>query len=770
MTKKLLPILFLVIITGVFFWQFLFKGLLPIPADTIIGLYHPYRDLYAKDYPNGIPFKNFLITDPVRQQIPWRKFSIDSFKSAEIPSWNPYSFSGTPNIANLQSASFYPLNVFFLFLPFEYSWSFLILLQPLLAGLFMYFYLKNLKLSDLASIFGSVVFAFSGFFVTWLEWGTILHTALWLPLILLSVDKLTFLKENHKFSIIPSSPRLQGAGNFQFSKNLIWSLILIASLTSSFFAGHLQTFFYLGILSFAYFFFRWFENGKQIRILTLFTIYCLLFTVLTAIQWIPFLQFLNLSSRISDQNYLNSVGWFIPWQHLVQFLVPDFFGNPSTLNYWGTWNWGELTGYIGIIPLIFALLALIFKRSKETLFFVSAVVISLIFVLLNPISKLPYQLNLPFISTSQPTRLLFLIDFSLAVLSAIGFNYFSTKTLILRRIRVFYPILILGFLFVFLFIFVQTGQRLGLNTENLTVARRNLFFPFGIFISGAVLLLLSAKLKPKFQNYLLLLLIAITVIDLFRFSAKFNTFSKKEYLFPQTKTISFLQKNLGNYRFATADPRIFPPNFSVIYKIQSAEGYDPLFLNRYAEFIAAINRGEPNIKPPYGFNRIIRLEDFNSNPVDLLGIKYVLSLSEINNPRFHKVFDEGQTKVYENKEVFPKAFFVNRIEASKDKQETISKMLEEKFDPKITAIVEANMNNKSFGVGIAEIDSYSENKIIIKTNNEKGGFLVLTDSFYPTWHAKIDGISTKIYRTDYIFRGIIVPKGSHEVVFYNTIL
>ena len=69
------------------------------------------------------------------------------------------------------------------------------------------------------------------------------------------------------------------------------------------------------------------------------------------------------------------------------------------------------------------------------------------------------------------------------------------------------------------------------------------------------------------------------------------------------------------------------PNFSIMHDIPTVEGYDPLFLDRYAKFISAINRNEPDINPPYGFNRIIRLENFSSNLVDLLGVKYILSLN-----------------------------------------------------------------------------------------------------------------------------------------------
>ena len=43
------------------------------------------------------------------------------------------------------------------------------------------------------------------------------------------------------------------------------------------------------------------------------------------------------------------------------------------------------------------------------------------------------------------------------------------------------------------------------------------------------------------------------------------------------------------------------------------------------------------------------------------------------------------------------------------------------------------------------------------------GFLVLTDQYDPGWRATVDGISTRIYRTDYLFRGIPLPPGRHRV-------
>ncbi len=133
--KKFIPVLAILTLVFIFFWQVFLKGLLPIPADDIVGLYYPYRDLYAKDYPRGIPYKNYLITDPVRQQYPWKKLAINLERNGRIPLWNPYEMAGKPLLANFQSGSFYPLNIIFFLKPFYFAWSLYII-----AGVFLGFY------------------------------------------------------------------------------------------------------------------------------------------------------------------------------------------------------------------------------------------------------------------------------------------------------------------------------------------------------------------------------------------------------------------------------------------------------------------------------------------------------------------------------------------------------------------------------------------------------------------------------------------------------
>lgn len=637
MFKKLLPWLVLTVFTLAVYKPFLFEGKLPIPADTVVGMYYPWYQ--------QIPVKNSLITDAVRQHYPWRFLAIDLLKKGQFPSWNPYSFSGYPLAANLQSAPFYPLNFIYWLTDFSHAWSWQIVLQTILGGIFMAVFLKNLKLNPVAVALGTVAWVGSGFWISWLETNVVIQTALWLPLLLLAIDK-------------------------------NWWRVLVLGLTASFLAGHLQIFFYVALTAIAY------GRAKIFPVAGCF----LIFAALTFFQWKSALDFILLSARNIDQSVWQKPDWFIPWQNLAQFFSPDYFGNPATGNYFGVWNYGEFISYVGIVPLIFVFLG----RNK---FFISLLLVSLLFALPTKISTLPFALNIPFLSSAQPSRLIILIDFSLAVLAATGLNSFLHNKKV-SLIWIVFPV-------VLIILWIFAGD----------ISRRNLILPTAILGLSAGLIFFSLR-----KNFLVYILILLALFDSGRFAGKFLSFSPPEDLYPETKITSFLQKNLGNYRFASLDDRVMPANFAVMYKLQDIGGYDPLYLKNYATVLPAANR-------------MINPKDYKNPQLDFLGVKYFLSLTDINSPKFIKVFQEGETRIYENKDVKNRASFVE-------------------------------------GKGKVIIEKYQPNEILIKTENEKTDLLVLTDIYYPTWKVEIDGKKAEIKVFDSIFRAVDVPAGQHLIRFY----
>ena len=724
--------IFLIVFAALFYSPLILEKKLPIPADTIVGLYHPWRDYFSKNYPNGIPFKNFQITDSVRQQYPWRSLSIDLIKRGEVPRSNPYSFSGTPLLGNFQSAVFYPLNILSLLVSdFASVWAIQVVLQTVLGGIFMWAYLHNLKLKPQAQVLGTLAWVGSGFFIAWLEWNTVVHVAIYLPLVLLTIDEI--ILEKH------SPP-----------KSIFWPFVFVGALVSSFFAGYLQPFFYVFITSLVYLSARVWQT-KKFQKLLLFSILYVLFFIISLPQLIPTLSFINLSARDVDQANWTRPDWFLPWQNLIQLVAPDFFGNPATLNYFGVWNYQEFVSFIGTAPLVFALAALFMRRDKKTLFWGALLTLTLVFALPTPIARLPYVLKLPFLSTAQPSRIIMLVDFALAILAALGLDHYLRKS---PRAPLGSTLIVVSALALLLIFTYKSG---------LLVSQRNLILP--LVITVVVFFLLSVvHLVKKTKSVIVLAILILTLFDLLRFATKFEPFSPREYLYPSTKILSFLEGKAKEevFRVAALDDRILPSNFNVAYKIQMAAGYDPLYSKRYGQFIASLERGKPDISPPWGFNRIITPKLVGSHLYGLLNTKYVLSF--VDFPQFKLLAKEGDTYLFEYPDALPRAFFVSRTINAISGNEAISKIYSSDFDSRNSAVVE-NFRTAAFTTGQAKITSYTENTVVLQTQNTSEGFLVLLDAYYPDWHATVDSVPTQIYITNYIFRGIKVPRGNHLVKF-----
>jgi len=89
------------------------------------------------------------------------------------------------------------------------------------------------------------------------------------------------------------------------------------------------------------------------------------------------------------------------------------------------------------------------------------------------------------------------------------------------------------------------------------------------------------------------------------------------------------------------------------------------------------------------------------------------------------------------------------------------------FDPKNIAFTDVRVNVDPTDSSVyARIVDYSDEVIKVEANASGNNFLFLGDTYLPYgWKAKIDGKSTEVYKANYDFMGIVVPKGKHTVSF-----
>lgn len=735
---KFVPAVLVCLVVFSFFLPKLLKGKLPIPADSLLGLYHPWRDLSTDNYlPGKFPVKNPLITDPILQTYPWRYLVISNFKNFELPLWNPYSFSGQPLLGNIQSSPFQIFNLLFFIMPFKLAWSIQIILVPIFTALFMYLFLRSCMLSKQASFFGALILPFTGFFMVWLTWGTVTTASLWLPLILLSVNN--FFKTRH-----------------------IWYLALLALATSqTVFAGHWQTAFYVFLLTVLYLFFKFFQTSKKdLLVASLVVIFLALAG--TAIQVLPSLEFINNSTRNVDQSYSpGREDWFVPIKQLVQIIVPDYFGNPTTYNYTGVWNYAEFVSYIGIIPLIFAIVPL-FKRSRLAVFFIAVAFGSILFALKNPISIVPYKYNFPLLSSMQPSRILFIFTFSLVVLASFGFEQFLKNFKLKQIFFSVLPVLLLIIsLLVYTVLFNDNFSKVN-DINTFKVALRNLI-PSFVLTFAFIILILSLFFLKNLKQLIIFAFFLLTILEIFRFSYKFTPFSKLTWIFPDTQTTKFLSSIARPFRIITTDRRILNGNTSAVYKLENIAGYDPLFLADYGQLATVWDSGE--ITKPGSFNRFVTPQKYNHKIANFLNAKYIVTFDNLDDQGFEKVHEEGETKIYENKNALPRAFFVKEVIKTDNRNNELEKLIDKNFDLKNSAVSSEFSHDLQEFTPKVDFTKYDDQSFKLKVSLDKTAPLVVSNPYYPGWEALVDNQITQIKRVNYMFQSIIIPEGEHGVEF-----
>jgi hypothetical protein len=130
--------------------------------------------------------------------------------------------------------------------------------------------------------------------------------------------------------------------------------------------------------------------------------------------------------------------------------------------------------------------------------------------------------------------------------------------------------------------------------------------------------------------------------------------------------------------------------------------------------------------------------------------------------------------VYENEAAFPRAFVVPRARPLPDKTDVLRVLattnfqeivLLENFDPPGEEVASVPVLRATRGNHDVRIRTYQPNRVELEVGGDAGGYLVLTDVWYPGWTCTVNGEPVEVYRANYLFRAVAVPPGKAEVVF-----
>jgi uncharacterized membrane protein YfhO len=123
----------------------------------------------------------------------------------------------------------------------------------------------------------------------------------------------------------------------------------------------------------------------------------------------------------------------------------------------------------------------------------------------------------------------------------------------------------------------------------------------------------------------------------------------------------------------------------------------------------------------------------------------------------------------------PRAVLVRNAMVLPDLEEHLHYIKKPDFDPQQQVLLEAAIQNKSSCVSKAErvsekddvvtITRYRPNRIELRSVSSSDTYLVLSELFYPGWHAYVDGKEVPILRANFLLRAISLMPGQHDIVF-----
>lgn len=699
--------------------------------------------------PAGIPMR--LMSDVITFFIPQYSLIQRALAQGEWPLWNPYQFGGMPLMANCQSSVFLPPRVLLLIFSLETAVSLFILLKLWLCGMSAWLAARQLGLGFPAASLYSVMWMAAPYCLLWSYWS-LTDVAIAFPVTFLGAERCL------RYSRSISGPAFFGAG-------IAWMLL----------AGHPETAFAFCWVLGVYIAIRLLWNaaagvavGRPVLQLGVAS-GCAL--GVTAVQWIPFLEYLLHSSTFFERQ--THERFYYPLTSLACIAFPRFLGSSAERNYWGNLNshiemmMGAGAVTLAALPLAgHRLIIRIRDREPDAMMVIALMTGALVAMTAALDGGIMVWLNrLPvFRSMLWCYHSVFMV-FALPLLAAIGLNQMFSGRVALRYAGVsliwcgLWAVLALGLYRYHLPVLQIAGGAQDVRREMWTgtgwLTAAVAWIGVGIATDR-----IAASRKWLRGTFLAVTNLLIVLQASHALRLELPT-SPKQWFYPETELIRTLQSLEKPVRIGRSEGGVVAGVLTPA-GIMDWVGYDGLYPERMWRFQQVLGPKFWDAMEPAA------------------SIAYYL-----NDPRYPPIMPEkaysGLERVVEidglellrNPRALPWARLVFRLEEGPDLKRQYLRMKNSRFDPAQIALVEQlpdGWPGGSFapdgGSGYASVLGYTMNTETVEVECDNPALLVTADAFFPGWKARVDGKSAPVLPAYTVFRSIALSPGKHRVEFY----
>lgn len=678
---------------------------------------------------------DIFTSDIMNESFPYRYYISEALKNGACPTWLPSIYGGIPLLARAEAGACYPLNLLLFGLLNPYvAVNLVILLTLMITAVGSFFLARELETGVIPSLVAAVSFAYSGFMVSHLKHLSTVGTVCWFPVGLFVIEHAIRRRQ---------------------SKMLLWLAAVIALQNLS---GHIQTAYYSGLVYLCYFGFRVLaERHREVKSLSkqtpthgdapwpftrmaivLFSVSVIVGVGISAVQLLPTYELVQLTQRSGGVSFAYAADYAYDPANVATFFYPPARGEISKATYSGSSIFWEDYGYVGLITVLLALYAVLkCWRTWHVRFYTIAAIVAYVLVLgpSTPVYGAVFSI-VPGIDYFRfPTRFLFVVDASLALLAAFGLSKLQ-KSIGRSKGR------------------SHTGQ---------------------VAVAGSVVLIL-------------------VVCDLLYFQMRQNAIGGAAEWSVPPQTAERIKKDKGLFRiyspgsadmhkvaFAAArgwegslqpylaQREFIQPSSNVLYGLFSADGYaqlTPTYLvdlwgdqNRPGLIMstATFARGEFTAQP--SFVRIM----------DMCNVKYILSPWPVRSGSLNSLGKTGPVFLYENPTVLPRAHLVGKYFRASSVESAKERILSGEFEPATEVILYESphfVGDSLHSKSNVTVENYSTNEVIVAVSSDAAGLLVLSDTYYPGWKAEVDGRQVEILKANLCQRAVEVPAGTHTVRFH----
>ena len=732
-----------------------------------------------------------LGSDAATQYYPFYYFLGESLRSGSIPGWNPYQFSGTPFAADpLSGWTYVPAMVLFTLLPLVVAVKGLMFSHLLLASLSTYALARTLGMGFPGAFLAAIGYEYSGlFYVQNTCCLQYIGVMAWLPLALLGAEL--------------------AIRSFRWLYRGLWwglsGLALSQILASWFGQGS-----YYALLAL----------GGYVAYRTL------LFPPRNPpLIWGRLLGCVLHGGAVLAFGFALAAAGLLPRLE-YNALSTLAGGYPAEIDVRGGWSLGDWAlllepgvWYAGIAVLTLALVAPLIARSRFAVPYFTALAFGALILTgqgPTPLHSVLYLLpRFEQLHPHSPERVMVILYLGVALLAGAAFTILAERA---REKPLLLALPLLAALFLVTTITLASPRPEGWVALYPLPLENGLALPMGslLFLVLTVALITAYALIPDkmaVRRGLAFALLALVVLaDLLvadraiiaeqdlageGWLVRIREADLAAYYRP-SEAARFLQSREEPFRYFGYDPgsggrgyQFSAPLWSMdpavqaleangramLLELQNVQGYNPTHIARYDEYMATLNEGyEQN----YHFIDVFN-EGLGSPLVDLLNVRYIIVPAQPSQEdpegtqQFEQfgsthptVYEDEKTKVLENREALPRAWIVHSAQQVGSEKEALDLLSSSQVDPKQTALLEEEPSEEMFqpsdaSTDQAEVTEYEANQVQVRTSVEAPGLLVLSEVYYPSWKAYVDGRPAPVHVADGLLRSVAIPAGEHTV-------